>query len=416
MTFSPQRPVAPWRRLCLYGGICVLLLLTFLPFGQGGLLAYDLDLAELHFFGLVLPIEEFHLLLLFCLALLFLFLLTALVLGRVWCGWLCPQTALTDLAEGLARRLGLTVSASRIFGQAKRRLLFHLCCLAIAGFAAAALLWLFIPPQRFFTHLLALSLPLPATVFLVLAALLIYVDLAFVGRLACRTVCPYGRLQAALAEAGTLTLRFAPAVGERCHNCRACVRACPFELDIRTGDQGECINCGRCLDACRAAIASRGRGGLIHYAFGAHGTPLHAIFNLRTVLVASVLLVVTGLLLLATMRRPLAELSVIRAPGAVRVSQNGGSGAIFFSAELVNRGKDGQFSLSARLADGSNLDLLGPVRDLHLRDGEKRRIDFALLPPAVRLPGATPFELLLSDSAGRIILIRRAFLPPEESR
>jgi cytochrome c oxidase accessory protein FixG len=415
MTTRRQRAVGPWRRLCLYGGAVALFLLPWLPSSREALLAYDLDQAELRFFGLALPIEEFHLLLLFCLALLFLFLMTALLLGRVWCGWLCPQTALTDLAEGLARRLGLNIAASRIFGRGARRSLFHLCCLGVAVLTAIALLWLFIPPQRFFTQLFAFSLPVPASVFLLLAAALLYVDLAFIRRLACRTVCPYGRLQSALAEAGTLTLRFAPTAGEQCRNCQACVRACPIDLDIRRGGQGECINCGRCLDACRSAMAPYDRDGLIHYAFGERGTPVRALFNLRTLLVAGALLLTLALLLTATWRRPLAELSVTRTPGTVRALQDGNS-AIFFSAELVNRGQDAQFSLSARLADGSRLTLLGPVADLQMRAGEKRRVDFALLPPATPPAGIVPFDLELRDDTGRILLVRRAFLPLEEPK
>lgn len=296
------------------------------------------------------------------------------------------------------------------------RLLFHGCCLALASLAAAPPLWLFNPPQRFFAQLLELSLPPAAGVFLLLTAALIYIDLAFIGRLACRTVCPYGRLQTALTEAGTLTLRFAPAAGAHCQQCRACLRACPLDLDIRSGGKGECINCGRCLDACRAAMAPRGQDGLIRYAFGEGDTPRRAFFNPRTMLVSSALLVVIGLLLMALWQRPLAELSLIRTPGAVGNLQDGSAGALFFFAELVNRGPDGQFSLSARLADGSSLELYGPVRDLWLRGGEKRRVDFALLPPAHRGAGAVPFDLLLSDHSGRLILTRGAFLPPEESR
>lgn len=411
---SCKRPVAPWRRLCLYGGGVALLLLSWTS--QRALLGYDPEQSELLFFGLSLPIEDFHLLLLLSLTLLFAFLLAALVLGRVWCGWFCPQTALTDLGEGLARRLGLTVAASRLSGPWTRHLVFHCFCLVSAVLAAAGLLWLFMPPQRFFTELFALSLPVPAGAFLLVAILVLYVDLAFIGRRACRTICPYGRFQEALAERGTLTLRFAPAIGERCTNCRACVRACPIDLDIRAGGQGECINCGRCLDACRAAMQAHQQSGLIHYAFGERGAPAFpAILNARTLLVATALLVTSALLLTASLQRPLAELSVVRTPGAVGAVRDGG--VIFFSAQLINRGNtDKQFSLSARLVDGTSLPLLGPVRDLHLRAGEKRRVDFALLPPPDRPPGTVPFDLLLSDADDKVILLRRAFFPMEEHR
>ena len=80
-----------------------------------------------------------HLLLLLSIALVLFFLLVTLVLGRVWCGWACPQTSLVDLVEGFARMIGVRVTAGKFETRAWQTLLLQFFYLAVSLLVAANL-------------------------------------------------------------------------------------------------------------------------------------------------------------------------------------------------------------------------------------------------------------------------------------
>lgn len=262
--------IRPWRRAVQWLGA---LLFFSLPFGrwQGeSLLRLDVPGWTLYLPGRQLGVQEFYLVVPALLALIFLFLLVARFLGRVWCGWLCPQTWLNNLVEWLARGLGLRVDPRQIGGTWWRRALLHLVGMLFALWCGATMVWYFVPPELYWQRLLA-GEPGPwALGFTLALAALVYLDAMFVRRLACREFCPYGRFQVILLGKHTLTLGLTADHAERCLDCRACVRACPMGIDIRRGYQVECINCGNCRDACRRVMAKAqpGRPALIAYRFG----------------------------------------------------------------------------------------------------------------------------------------------------
>jgi len=105
----------------------------------------DAPSRTLLFFGARLRIEEFWLFLIAVLLLVFGFFFVTLVFGRVWCGWLCPQTTLTDCVEYLDRR-AVTVLGNGVAARAARHLVAALFSLVVA----ANLIWYFIAPYDFF--------------------------------------------------------------------------------------------------------------------------------------------------------------------------------------------------------------------------------------------------------------------------
>jgi polyferredoxin len=166
--------------------------------------------------------------------------------------------------------------------------------------------------------------------------------------LLCREFCPYGRFQSVLVDPGTLTLRFHPDEAARCIRCDACVRACPTGIDIRRGFQIECINCGRCLDACREVMARLGQPGIIRYTFGLEGKGFKALFNLRMGLVLVALIGVTTALALSTVYLPEASLKLSRTAAAPRQLEDGRL-VNFFTAYVTNRATEGRaFTLNAQ--------------------------------------------------------------------
>lgn len=248
--------IAPKRKLVQWLSTLLLLGIPFVRAGGESLLRLDAASRTLFFFGATVRIEEFYLFLLAVLILVFGFLFTTMVFGRVWCGWLCPQTAVTDLAEFIDRQ-----ADSLLPGKFLPALVKQLCYLLLSFTVAANLVWYFIPPAEFFPRLLGGEIGMVAGITLVSVFLLLYFDLVLVRRVFCKTVCPYGRLQLLTMDRNTLTLEFDVALKDACIRCGACERACPMGIDIKDGLQIECINCGRCLDACRGVMEKRGRGG-----------------------------------------------------------------------------------------------------------------------------------------------------------
>lgn len=400
--------LSPWRRRVQWLTSLLVLLLPWLKVGGDSLLRIDIPQLSLHLFGQILRIEELYLVLFFALLLGLGFLLLTLVLGRVWCGWLCPQTTLGDLAEWGARSLGLKVKQNRLHGPLWRKFVLHGFYLSLAGLIAANLLWYFIEPQHFFVQLSSLDLHYAAWMTLTLTALLVYLDLAVIRRLMCRDFCPYGRFQTALVDKATLTLHLPDTELHRCIECGSCVRACPMEIDIRRGYQVECINCGRCLDACRQVMARRNQLGLIQYTFGLDNQGWKALLNTRTLILTLAAVVLLAIFLVGIFDRAPASLKVSVSHTAAARSLADGSRATFFNAWINNRSQiRTDYRLRARdSVSGRALLLKGQIEST-LDPGENRRLDFVVITSdsdRVRI------EFVLTDRDGLELTIAEAYI------
>ncbi len=400
--------LSPWRRRCQWVVTLLVLLTPWFHIKGESLFRIDIPKLTLYFFGQALRIEELYLVLLFSLALTLGFLLVTMMLGRVWCGWFCPQTTLTDLAEWFSKRLGLQEKKpSKVL---VKKFVLHLLYALLAFLVASNLLWYFIEPFDFFTKLITGNLHYATWAFLLIVALTIFIDLAFIRRLMCSEFCPYGRFQTALADQSTLVLQLPPKELERCIKCNSCVRVCPMQIDIRDGYQVECINCGRCLDACRQIMAKRNQPGLISYNFGTTGAGVKAILNPRSILLTLVTLALVTALFFAAYQRPAASLKIsVSHQVASKILQDGNR-ATFFNAWVNNRSnKPATYELQARQADnGKSLTVKGKTSQLEMLAGENLRIDFVLVTPVPE--NRLDVEFVLLDQNGTAMAISEAYI------
>ncbi len=228
-----------------------ILLLPFLRFRGESVLRFDILSLQLHVLGTVLWIDEFHMVLLGVLFLLVLTLGLTVAFGRVWCGWLCPQTVIGELAEWAASLL------PERFRTAGRMALL----VPLSGLVSLSLLWYFVPPAVVWRDLP--GSPVLVGFFLAQWAV-IYGMAGVLGTRFCGTVCPYAMLQNAVADRDTIAVAFDSARGD-CLRCDSCTRACPVGIDIRKGDRRECIACATCIDACRRATSPRGVDPFLEY-------------------------------------------------------------------------------------------------------------------------------------------------------
>ena len=407
-----KKLIGPQRRLFQWVTTLLVLIIPWFEVGGKSLLRIDIPGLNLYIFGHVLRIQELYLVLLATLILVLGFLLITVVLGRVWCGWLCPQTTLSDIAEWSARRLGLRVKNNRLHGQLAGKIMLQAVFIFLSFLVAANMLWYFIPPPLFFIRLARLDLHYAVWITLVLTFLLVYLDLALVRRLICSDFCPYGRIQTAIVDKATLTLHLPDQELERCIECESCVKVCPMEIDIRDGYQVECTNCGRCLDACRRVMTKRQEPGLISYTFGLYGEGISGLLNPRVLLPATAIAALLIVLVFSLAVRPVASLKVaISHTVAPRLLENNRTGT-FFNGWVNNRSQEpAVYTLQARTkGTGETLVLKGQTK-ADLAAGENRRLDFVLLTPSSK---HLTVEFLLTDEAGEILAIAEAYIEQQE--
>jgi cytochrome c oxidase accessory protein FixG len=360
----------------------------------------DISLRTLFMAGVPVRVDQFFLVLLVALFVGAAFLLLTVILGRVWCGWLCPQTVFNDLADLVGNRFRNRVSL-RVSG-----VIEHGTAAMISVLISFNLFCWFMAPARVAAALLdSADNPLLAACFL-LASLLGYLNLILVKRSFCRSYCPYGRFQAALTDEGTLNLAFLEETRGRCLRCDACVRSCPMEIDIRKGFQIECINCGRCIDACRGVMERRPDGfGLIDYRFGTvKGTRFRP--GGKTILLGVVTLVLGAALIQGLAGRNKAAFALQRIAIAEARTMADGFQVQPWRAIIGNRSESPvKYSIRAVAIPVDDITLLGPVDDILVAPNEHREITF-LVRFRHAAGGARPVLLQLFDGDAMVASVK----------
>ncbi len=240
------------RRAAALAQAFVILSLPFIRVGGESALRFDISGLKLHLFGKVLWIDQFPLVLFAAAFVLLLAVGATIVLGRIWCGWACPQAVIPELSAWISSFLPPRWEACG------RKLLL----LPLSALVSMSLLWYFLPPPDAFSALFRSTTVL--SFFLVQWAV-IFGMLALAGPAFCRTVCPYSMVQNALFDRDTLVIEFDRDRRAECLRCDLCVLVCPVAIDIKHGLARECIACTECIDACRQMTGPRGIRPFIGY-------------------------------------------------------------------------------------------------------------------------------------------------------
>ena len=397
----PLPRITTTRRIVQGLLIAVVLLLPFASISGNPFLRMDIAKMTLFLAGIPLRIDQFYLVLLVVLLSVVAFLLVTALLGRVWCGWFCPQTVFNDIAELLSEKI-LTQTTKKL-----ARPVEHIVSLLISMLIAFSLFCWFMPPSLAASHLFAVQIhPLMFTTFMLLT-LFGYLNLILVKRSFCRSYCPYGRFQTALMDAGTLNLSFLEETRDRCLRCNACVRTCPMEIDIREGFQIECIGCGRCIDACRGVMEKKPEGfGLIDYRFGTVKGTGFRLGKTTIVLTLVTLLLVAGLIWGVTGRDQNAFAVQRVATAEPRILPDG-SQAIAWRAIIGNRSETDQvYSIRVSGEPPHAAELLGQTDDIRIGANQHREVIFMIhRTDKSALPKKIVLQLLRGDHpAGSVSL------------
>ncbi|WP_199609929.1 cytochrome c oxidase accessory protein CcoG [Flocculibacter collagenilyticus] len=282
-----------FQRLRRYMGAVFMLLFMITPWiqyqGHQAIL-FDIEQQKFHLFALTLwPQDLLVVAFIFMIAAFALFFVTAFY-GRVWCGYMCPQTVWTLIYIWMEEKIEGTANQRKLLDKqpwtAKKVMLKtakHSAWIAFSVFTALTFVGYFTPIGQLFIDFFMLSASAAATVSVWFFAACTYGNAGWMREIMCLHICPYSRFQSAMFDKDTFTVTYDYHRGESrgprsrkqdhkalglgdCIDCNLCVQVCPTGIDIRNGLQYECINCGLCIDACDGVMDKMGYPkGLIKY-------------------------------------------------------------------------------------------------------------------------------------------------------
>lgn len=260
------------------------------PFAPDQAVLIDLAARRFYFFWIeIWPQEFYYITGLLVMAGMGLFLVTSAV-GRAWCGYACPQTVWTDLFMWVERRIDGDRNAQIRLHAApwtadklRRRVAKHAIWLLIAMATGGAWVFYFADAPTLLGQLFTGQADSVAYITIAVLTFTTYSLAGLMREQVCIYMCPWPRIQGAMLDANSLTVTYNDWRGEPrarhrkklveqgvpagdCIDCNACVSVCPMGIDIRDGQQLECITCALCIDACDTVMDRVGLArGLISY-------------------------------------------------------------------------------------------------------------------------------------------------------
>jgi cytochrome c oxidase accessory protein FixG len=297
-------------------------------------------------------------------------------LGRLWCGWTCPQTIFMEmvfrkieyLIDGDARQQRKLAKQKWNFEKIWKRTLKFSIFLIIAFLIANTLFaWVVGTDELFRMMREPISENRAAFLgMLFLTGFLMFVYSWFREQV-CLILCPYGRLQGVLLDSNSIVVAYDYVRGEPrgnfkkgenrqeagkgdCIDCRECVAVCPTAIDIRNGTQLECVNCTACIDACNAVMDRVGqKRGLIRFdSEKGISTGKKLRMNPRLIAYISVLVGLLIFLNFLLFSRTDVEATILRTPGMLYQEQPNDQISNLYNIKVVNKRRE-KFPIEIRL-------------------------------------------------------------------
>ncbi len=289
-------------------------------------------------------------------------ILFTVIYGRLFCGWVCPQTVFMEflyrpiewLVEGSPSSQKKLNQESWTRNKIIKKIIKHSLFMLVA----------FLISHTFLAYILGIDQvlkiihePISDHIFLltglIFFTLIFYSVFAFVRDLVCTTVCPYGRLQSVMTDKNTMQISYDYHRGEPrakfrksetrtqgdCVDCAKCVLVCPTGIDIRNGVQMECVGCTACIDACDEVMHSvHLPKGLIRYASENQiKEKKKFVFNTRIKAYSSVLLLLFGFMAYMVIQRKHIECYISRVKGQLYQELPDGKISNLFEAKIINK-------------------------------------------------------------------------------
>lgn len=295
----PKKPSGRFFEYRKYVSYALLLFLFASPFFKINghqFLMFNVLERRFNIFGFPFWPQDFHLVVISMIAGVIFVALFTVAYGRIFCGWMCPQTIFMEMVfrrieywidgdRGAQMRLKKSPwNGKKIRKRVLKWTVFFIISFLIANIFLAYL----IGSDRLIQYITDgpmahLGTMIPLLIF----TGVFYFVFAWFREQVCIIACPYGRLQGVLLDDKSIVVAYDHKRGEAengrkkfrknedrdalgfgdCIDCFQCVNVCPTGIDIRNGTQLECVNCTACIDECDHIMDSINKPrGLIRYA------------------------------------------------------------------------------------------------------------------------------------------------------
>ncbi len=415
---------ARWRWVLIFATQMVYYGTPWLIWHDRQAVLFDLTARKFYIFGIIFWPQDFiYLTILLLISAFSLFLFTA-VAGRLWCGYACPQTVYTEIFLWIERAIEGDFVAQRKLDQApisaqklSLKAAKHGIWIVLSLWTGFTLVGYFIPIRELSSSVVQLSITGWETFWILFYGFATYGNAGWLREQVCKYMCPYARFQGAMVDRDTLVVTYDETRGEPrgargrkddykakglgdCVDCNICVQVCPTGIDIREGQQYECIGCTACIDGCNQVMDKMGYPrGLIRYAtlnsVEQHfGWPemMKRVFRPRVVLYTILLwaiIIATGVTL--WFRAPL-KVDVIRDRGALSREVEGGLVENVYRLHLMNTQEKSQ-RLTIHASGIEGLQIVGLKLPLEIGSAASKTIALNVrVDPANTAKGSSPIE------------------------
>jgi cytochrome c oxidase accessory protein FixG len=356
---------AKYRHLVGYFLLAILFAIPFIEVGGEPFVLLDVLHRRFILFSYVFMPQDFDLFVIAMISMVVFIILFTIVYGRVFCGWVCPQTIFLDF---IFRKIEYALEGNRTaqirldnselnFDKLWRKSVKHILFIAIS-FVIANVLLTYIVGLRYWKNLVfdAPTLHIQGLIAMIGFTGAFYFVFSRFREQVCSSVCPYGRLQGVLLDKNSLAVSYDYSRGESrgllrknedrqslgmgdCIDCKKCIHVCPAGIDIRNGIQLECTQCTACIDACDNVMEKIGLPkGLIRYS-SQNNIALGLPFQItKRVIAYTVVLgiLLTGMVIFLSLRTDV-ELSLLRTQGTLYQKQSNNKISNLYNWKLMNK-------------------------------------------------------------------------------
>ena len=469
----PKKPNGRFYNLRTYFSIFYLIVFFTLPFikvNDEPLILLNVLERKFIIFGMIFWPQDFFIFGIGMLTFIVFVIVFTVAFGRIFCGWVCPQTIFMEMVfrkieywidgdssqQNLLKKMAW--NAEKIRKRVTKIIIFFLISFIIANFFLAYLVGM---------DQLIDDITHPAEHIGTLVSLLIFTTVFFLvywwfREQACIVVCPYGRLQGVLLDKNSIVVAYDYVRGEPrgkltkdknpktqdghdckctdckgdggckdviqkmeavqpvqahgdCIDCYACVKVCPTGIDIRNGTQLECVNCTACIDACDAIMTAVHKPtGLIKYASeNSIKNAVQLTFTRRLKAYTAVLSLLIALLAFLLVSRSDLDARLMRTAGMTYTSLPDGRVSNLYNLKLANKThKD--IPIHIKLEN-----IKGEIVLINSKNSIVKKEDYTTLQFLVNLDRSvlkswkTQLEIGLYDSTQKLKTIKAKFIGPE---